>query len=116
MIGGKDIVIRTIRSPSESLDASVRIIREYWPLAAFENAPTGEKYYDYAAIPFGCISDLIVYRDADSCNRGECNSAMIQLIASANALTVVIDHEDAPNDSMLKSIQEFFALGPLLRN
>jgi hypothetical protein len=46
MIGGTDIVIREKGDP-EALDACVRMIREYWPLARFENALTGEKYSHY---------------------------------------------------------------------
>jgi len=96
MIGGTDIVIPAKGDP-EALDASVRMILEYWPQARFENALTAEKYNHYEELPFGRLSELFVYPDAlaeKAWDQGDANApvnSMLYLILSADNMTVVLD-------------------------
>src|SRR2546421_5789641 len=96
MIGGTDIVIPTI-GDSEALDACVRMIREYWPQAVFENALTGEKYQHYRELPFGQLRELFVYPNAgamaawDHGEESAATNSMLYLILSPDQVTVVLD-------------------------
>jgi hypothetical protein len=116
MIGGTDIVIPT-KGDCEALDACVRIIREYWPQATFENALTAEKHNHYEELPFGHLRELFVYPDAvaeKAWDQGEANAAtnsMLYLILSPDHVTVVLDDPNTePMRSMLKSIQSSLAM------
>jgi hypothetical protein len=106
MPGGTDIVIPAKGDP-EALDACVRMIREYWPRATFENALTGEKYQHYAELPFGPLRELFVYPDAaaeKSWDEGDTSAAtnsMLYLILSPSHVTVIVDQ---PNTEEMRSV------------
>ncbi len=111
MIGGTDVVIRAKDEP-ETLDACVRIIREYWPHAQFEDALTGEKYNRYHELSFGQLRELFVYPDAmaeSAWDRSDGNAAtnsILYLILSPQSVTVVVDDPATePMRSLLASIQ-----------
>ena len=101
MIGGSDIVIPAIGDPG-ALDACSRIIRRYWPSAKFEDAITGAKYGDYAALPTGTLTELLVYHDPlsetawDNGMPDAGTNTMIYLILSPTYVTAVVDEPDAP--------------------
>lgn len=109
MIGGTDIVISTPGKPgSAALDLIVRCILRRWPDAVVQNGMDGKRYSFYGAVPFGAVSELLVYRDgrsfdswlklgADATNV----NAMVHLIADDDRLTLVVDDQ---NDPTMKSI------------
>ena len=111
MIGGTDIVIPA-KGDSETLDACVRMIREFWPEARFEDALTGEKYSRYTDVPIERLGELFVYPDVIAetlWDRGDANAAansMVYLVLSPENVTVVADDPTAePIKSMLESIR-----------
>ena len=115
MIGGVDVVIPTKGDP-ESLDACVRMIREYWSKARFENALTGEKYDRYEDLPFGCLREVFVYPDEPAeraWDQGDANAAsnsMLYLILSPDHVTIILDDPKPKQmQSMLESIQRILA-------
>lgn len=106
MIGGTDIVIPAI-GDSADLDSCVQIIRCRWRQARFENAITGEKYRNYPAIPFGQVTELLVYRDVQSEAAWDADSihsppnSMIYLIRNPQCITAVLDDPDATDVSSI---------------
>ena len=62
MIGGNDVVFPAV-GDSAALAACTRIIQRRWPKARFENAITAEKYARLDEIPFGRLTELLVYVD-----------------------------------------------------
>ena len=108
MIGGTDIVIPT-KGDSEALDACVRIIREYWPQARFENALTGEKYAHYHDLPFGLLREVFVYPDTlaerawDQSEVDAATNSVLYLILSPDHITLILDD---PNTSAMRSMLE----------
>lgn len=116
MIGGTDIVIPA-KGDSEALDACVRIIREYWPQARFENALTGEKYTNYQDLPFGLLRELFVYPDAlaeaawDQGDPSAATNSMVYLILSPEQVTAILDDPNTTKmRSMLESIRSSLAM------
>jgi hypothetical protein len=116
MIEGTDIVIPAKGDP-ETLDACVHIVREYWPLARFENALTGEKFSRYKELPFGSLRELFIYPDnlaESSWDHGDANAntnSMLYLILTPDGVTVVLD-DPSTNEmrSMLDSIRGSLAM------
>jgi hypothetical protein len=109
MIGGEDIVVETSDRPrSAVLDAVVCCIRRCWPRAVVVDGITGTRFDSYGAVPFGLLSELLVYRDEPSfdawqqlgADSGNANT-MIHLIADDAALTLVVDD---PDDATMASI------------
>ena len=62
MIGGVDISIPT-KTGALSLEASVRVVRQLWIDAVYENGVTGERYLRFEDIPFGKLNEVFIYRD-----------------------------------------------------
>jgi hypothetical protein len=99
VIGGTDIIIPST-GDAAALDICARIMRHYWVSARFEDAVTGDKYAQYAEIPFGSIGELLVYRDPESERAWDSDDAntlansMLYFIRSRNAMTVVVDDPD----------------------
>ncbi len=117
MIGGTDIVIPAKGVP-ETLDACARMVREYWPMARFENALTGEKFRQYADVPFGYVRELLIYPDPeaesawDQSDADAAPNSMLYLILSSESVTIVLDDPIAePMQSMLHSIHDFLRAG-----
>lgn len=110
MIGGIDVRLPTMAGAS-SIEVAVRAIRQKWPLSAFENGITGERYDHFSQIPFGEIEELFVYRDSASADAWDANGAipavyntMIHLIPDDDLLTVVVDEKDAAMEELLTAI------------
>ena len=111
MIGGIDIQLPT-RCGESSVEVAVRAIRQRWSHAVFENGTTGERYDDFAQIPFGNIEELFVYRDSDAADVWEAEGAipaalntMIHIVPDDDTLTVVVDDRDAAMDAIIAAIQ-----------
>ena len=114
MIGGIDIEIPHHAGENAS-EVVVRTIRLQWPLAAFENGLTGDRYGRYPEIPFRQIEELFIYRDnqvadqwdAEGAVAALCNT-MIHLITEPDLVTLVIDERTEEMMRMVASIR--FAL------
>jgi hypothetical protein len=97
MIGGNDIVIRSV-GDSASLEACARIIRRCWPHVRFEDAVTGEKYARMTDVPFGTVRELLAYpsEEAEACwdadRTDSPENSMLYIIARENDVTVVLDN------------------------
>jgi hypothetical protein len=111
MIGGIDI-----RLPSaaglDSLEVAVRAVRQLWPLVAFENGNTGERYESFWDIPFREVEELFVYRDSDVAevwnDKGavpEVNNTMIHLLYEEGLITAVIDERTREMETILNAIR-----------
>jgi hypothetical protein len=97
MIGGVDIRIATSADDSAAIIA-VRVVLQYWPHAAFENAVTGEYYKTYWQIPFSDLKEIFVYRDASAAQQWDAEGAvpgvhntMIHILRDKGLLTLVVD-------------------------
>ncbi len=111
MIGGIDIRLPT-RCGESSVEVAVRAIRQKWSHAVFENGTTGERYADFATIPFGHIEELFVYRDTGAAEVWEAEGAipaaintMIHIVPDDDSLTVVVDERDAAMNEIIAAIQ-----------
>lgn len=109
MIGGIDTAIPTpgVRDP---LYIAVRVIRQYWPKAVFENGETGERY-EFWQVPFGEVIEVFVYRDGLIADQWDAEGAvpellntMIHLIAEREALIVVVDDKVGEMQNVIDSI------------
>ena len=67
MIGGVDISIPT-KTGALSLEAAVRVVRQFWIDAVYENGETGERYPRFEDIPFGKLDEVFIYRDPSAAN------------------------------------------------
>jgi hypothetical protein len=103
MIGGVEVDLPT-RAGANALTAAVRAIRrvEGWRRAVFENATSGDAYPRFEDVPFGQLSELFVYRDAEAKriwdDEGavpQASNTMIHLISDEYGLTAVVDDDDA---------------------
>jgi hypothetical protein len=121
MIGGVDVVFNTQISSAESLDLCTSLVAGRWPEAIFENAITGEQYAGYAAIPFGLVSELMIYRDrtafeswqhlgADPSNA----NTMVHLLAcEPGEITAVVDDPRAAEaEELLREMGDRLAKAP----
>ena len=96
MIGGVDVIMKAPSGP-QALEVCVRAIRRHWPEARYENAETGDKFRHYRMVPFGQLSELLVYVDPKAEASWDADSSdspvnsMIYLISSAHSVTAVVD-------------------------
>ena len=115
MIGGIDIEIPT-RSGAASIEVAVRVIRQRWQYAEFENGVTGDRYHEFRDIPFGKLDEIFVYRDRPIADRWdeegaipELYNTMIHVIADEELISVVVDERDALIEEIVAAISS--ALG-----
>jgi hypothetical protein len=97
MIGGVDISIPT-KTGALSLEASVRVVRQLWIDAVYENGVTGERYLRFEDIPIGKLDEVFIYRDPCAADvweeKGavsEAFNSMVHLISDDDSLTLVVD-------------------------
>jgi hypothetical protein len=114
MIGGVDIVVELpYLDPSAALDAAVRYILEHWPAGILQRGDTGERLDRYAAIHFGDLHELFVYKDASAFESWERLGAdpsnaneMVHLLASRGQFTIVVDSmQDATSASIVRGLR-----------
>jgi hypothetical protein len=117
VIGGNDVVFPAVGEPA-SLEACARIVGLHWRHARFEDAITGDKYQRLADIPFGNVTELLAYPnaeaeaawDADSPDSPE--NSMLCLIVRPEDLTIVLDNPDtAVMRSILNAIRDLLKTG-----
>ncbi len=111
MIGGIDIQLPTFAS-SQATEVAVRVIRQWWRSACFENGITGERYDHFWQIPFNNIDELFVYRDSECADTWDTEGAvpavyntMIHLIRENDLLMIVIDEKDDVMEELLAAIK-----------
>ncbi len=118
MIGGSDITIDIMgASRSAVLDDVVRCIRRRWPDAVVVDGSSGTRFSSYRAVPFGRVSELLVYRDQDAFDRwmeqgadDETANTMIHAIAQEESVTLVVDDpEDGTMSSVIDATREILA-------
>ncbi len=112
-ISGTNIVIPPSGDPIVVLDAWARIVRMYWIQARFEDPATGKKYRSYEEIPFGCVDELLAYRNSEAEAAWDLGSSdaplnsMLHLIRCSQSVKAVMDDpETADMATMLRSISD----------
>lgn len=64
MIGGQDIIIQLPDvPPSVAMSAAVRYILDQWPAAVMQDGDTARRFGSFAAMGFGQLREVFVYRD-----------------------------------------------------
>ena len=61
MIGGRDILIPTSAGAS-AIELALRLAAQIWPYAVYENAATGERYGQHAALPLGLVHEVLLHK------------------------------------------------------
>jgi hypothetical protein len=110
MIGGIDIDLLS-RAGDRSIEVAVRAVRQYWPLAVYENPETADRYGVFSEIPFRGLSELFVYRDSESADAWDeygaiprLGDTMIHVIADAERLTIVVDDKTAQMNRLIEDL------------
>src|SRR5438552_17409354 len=115
MIGGTDIVIPA-GGGHAPLDICLRVIRRYWPHAAFEDALTGDRVERYESLPIGRLQEVLVYQNSIAAQDWDEKGAdpslyntMIHVLLADSSVTAVVDNAaDQAMRDLLESIR--FAL------
>ena len=120
MIGGEDIILELpCLAPSMTLPAAVRYVLDRWPTAVAQDGDTGRRFDRFAAMEFGNLREVFVYRDeqafhswerlgADTTNANQ----MVHLLASSGRLTIVVDDlQDIVSASIVRGLRDLFRFG-----
>jgi hypothetical protein len=120
MIGGEDIVIELPGlASSVTLPAAVRYVFDRWPSAVTQDGDTGRRFDRFAAMDFGNLREVFVYRDeaafdswerlgADTTNANQ----MIHFLASTGRLTIVVDDlQDVVSASIVRGLRDRLRFG-----
>lgn len=115
MIGGEDIIIQLPDvPPSVAMPAAVRYILDQWPAAVMQDGNTARRFDSFAAMGFGQLREVFVYRDeqafeswerlgADATNANQ----MVHLLASPGQLTIVVDSmDDVRSASIVRGLRD----------
>ncbi len=115
MIGGVDISIPT-KTGALSLEAAVRVVRQFWIDAVYENGETGERYPRFEDIPFGKLDEVFIYRDSGAADvweeKGavpEAFNSMVHLISDDDTLTLVVDGMNLEMEQLSDAIRSQLA-------
>lgn len=102
MIGGTDAPFRVLDS-AVALERAVKALLRHWPRGVIEDALTGDSWKRVARVPFGRVSEILVYQTEDDARRWDAEGAvpdlkntMVQFIRSQGELTVVADDFTRP--------------------
>lgn len=120
MIGGEDIIIKLPDvPPSVAMPAAVRYILDRWPAAVMQDGDTARRFDHFAAMDFGHLREVFVYRDeqafhswerlgADATNANQ----MIHLLASVGHFTIVVDSlQDIGSASIVRGLCDRLRFG-----
>jgi hypothetical protein len=110
MVGGTDMSVH-IADEAAALEAAVRRVRWTWPDAVIQGGDEERPFDSFAAVPFGCARELMVYRDlrafrswealgADASNQ----NTMLHLLVADGALTIVAD--DLEHDPIAELVRD----------
>jgi hypothetical protein len=120
MIGGEDILIELpCLAPSMILPAAVRYVLGRWPTGVTQDGGTGRRFDRFAAMNFGKLREVFVYRDEQALHSWERLGAdpsnanqMVHLLASSGRLTIVVDDlQDIVSASIVRGLQDLFRFG-----
>jgi hypothetical protein len=118
MISGEDIVIEISSiEPSAALDSVVRCMARRWPDIVIQDGHSGNRLPGYAAVPFGHLPELFIYRDDKSFQSWaevgaspSNTNTMVHLLVDTRWLTLVIDNpRDATMLSLISEVREILA-------
>lgn len=120
MIGGEDIIIQLLGvAPSATMPAAVRYVLDRWPAAVMQDGDTARRFDSFAAMGFGQLREVFVYRDeqafqswerlgADATNANQ----MIHLLADPGQFTIVVDDlEDVSSASIVRGLCDRLRFG-----
>jgi hypothetical protein len=99
MIGGVDIIVELPGvPPSVTMPAAVRYVLDRWPAAVMQDGDTARRFDSFAAMDFGHLREVFIYRDEQAFNSWERLGAdatnanqMVHLLASVGHFTIVVD-------------------------
>jgi len=113
MIEGTDTVFN-VAGESAAMEAATRLLCRQWPEACYTDIETGSRFQRMEQIPFGQITELMVYNSADAervwdeAKDPEENSTVL-FIGRKQDFTVVCDNPLAPDmRSFLDSLRTLF--------
>lgn len=120
MIGGEDITIQLHGvAPSVTMPAAVGYVLDRWPEAVMQDGDTGRRFDDFAAMDFGNLREVFVYRDqqafdswerlgADASNANQ----MVHLLVSVGNVTIVVDSlQDIGSASIVRGLRDRLRFG-----
>jgi len=120
MIGGEDIIIQLPGiAPWVTMPAAVRYVLDRWPAAVMQDGDTARRFDSFAAMDFGHLREVFVYRDeqafhswerlgADATNANQ----MIHLLASVGHFTIVVDSlQDLSSASIVRGLCDRLRFG-----
>jgi len=120
MIGGEDITIQLPSvAPSVTMPAAVRYVLDRWPEAVMQDGDTGRRFDSFAAMDFGNLREVFVYRDEQAFDSWERLGAdpsnanqMIHLLVSVGHLTIVVDSlRDISSASIVRGLRDRLRYG-----
>jgi hypothetical protein len=120
MIGGEDIIIQLPEvPPSVMMPAAVRYVLDRWPAAVMQDGDTARRFDTFAAMDFGNLREVFVYKDeqafqswerlgADATNANQ----MFHLLASVGQFTIVVDDlHDVTSASIVRGLRDQLCFG-----
>jgi hypothetical protein len=120
MIGGVDIIIELPHlAPSVTMPAAVRYVLDRWPDAVMQDGDTARRFDSFAAMDFGHLREVFVYRNEQAFESWERLGAdvtnanqMVHLLASVGHVTIVVDSlEDVSASSIVRGLRDRLRLG-----
>lgn len=102
MIGGTDLRFSVLDS-AVAMERATKALFRHWPKAIVEDALTGDSWSRVAHVPFGRLTEILIYQTREIAFRWEEEGAvddlkntMVQFIRSGGELTVVADDPRRP--------------------
>jgi hypothetical protein len=120
MIGGVDIIVELPGvAPSVTMPAAVRYVLDRWPAAVMQDGDTARRFDSFAAMDFGHLREVFVYRDEQAFQSWERLGAdptnanqMVHLLASAGHVTIVVDSlQDISSASIVRGLRDRLRFG-----
>src|SRR6266545_2687277 len=120
MIGGVDIVIELPGvAPSVAMAAAVRYILDRWPVGVLQDGDTARRFDSFAAMDFGHLREVFVYRDEQAFDSWERLGAdatnvnqMVHVLASTGQFTMVVDSlQEASMASLVRGLSDRLRFG-----
>ena len=120
MIGGVDIIVELPGvAPSATMPAAVRYVIDRWPAAVMQDGDTARRFDSFAAMDFGHLREVFVYRDEQAFDSWERLGAdvtnanqMVHLLASVGQFTIVVDSlADVGSASMVRGLGDRLRFG-----
>jgi hypothetical protein len=126
MIGGRDIIIPTMRG-TEALDLAVRAVVRLWPDVVLEDAESGESFRRYADIRFAGRHEILAFRDPESARLWDelgavpsLDGTLIHFLLTETGLTIAVDASPPPRvelfvEGLRRSLRQYLFAGAAAR-